>query len=212
MAAPKYFDRIKETTTTTGTGAFVLGGAPASYRTFASVLADGDTCYYGAVAVDASGVPTGSWEVGLGTFVAASDSLDRTLVVSSSNGGSTVSFAAGTKQVWLDAPAISLTRSAHVTGYFPGSAVAVSTGLRLFPGIDGTVTKMQAWASSPMPTDTTFSILKNGVAFAQVVVPSGQTTSSADLALPIASTDYLTAALSSGGNVDNAGFRIDFSL
>ena len=58
-------DRVKETSTTTGTGAFALGGASATFDTFSSVLSDGDTTYY-AIVHAATG--TDEWEVGLGTL------------------------------------------------------------------------------------------------------------------------------------------------
>ena len=93
-------DRVKETSTTTGTGAFTLSGAMTGFRTFASVCAVGDTCRYGIQGVDGSGVPTGEWEVGYGTY-SATGTLTRTTVVDSSNSGSAVNFSAGTKQVWI---------------------------------------------------------------------------------------------------------------
>lgn len=92
-------DRIKETSTTTGTGAFTLAGAVTGFKTFASVCATNDTCYYCIEAVNASGVPTGEWETGLGTYSAA-NTLTRT-TFSDSSTGSAVSFAAGTKNVYI---------------------------------------------------------------------------------------------------------------
>lgn len=93
-------DRVKETATTTGTGAFTLAGAMTGYRAFSAVCATADTCYYTIQAVDADGVPTGAWEVGLGTYSSA-NTLTRTTVLSSST-GSAVDFSAGAKQVWID--------------------------------------------------------------------------------------------------------------
>lgn len=97
-------DRVKETTTTTGTGALALAGAATGFRAFSSVCSVSDTCYYAIQAVDANGNPTGDWEVGVGTYSAAA-TLTRTSVLSSSNAGAAVSLAAGTKQVWIDVPA-----------------------------------------------------------------------------------------------------------
>jgi hypothetical protein len=95
-------DRIKESSTTTGSGAMTLAGAYTGFRAFSAVCTSpSDTCYYTIQAVDGSGVPTGDWEVGLGTYSAA-NTLTRSTVLSSSNAGAAVSFAAGTKQVWLD--------------------------------------------------------------------------------------------------------------
>jgi len=98
-------DRIKETTTTTGTGALALAGAVMGYRTFSAVCSTNDTVYYALQAVDGAGAPTGDWEVGLGTY-SGTNTLTRTTVLASSNSGAIVSLASGTKQVWLDMPAV----------------------------------------------------------------------------------------------------------
>lgn len=97
-------DRVKETTTTTGTGALTLAGAATGYQAFSAVCSTGDTLYYALQAVDGSGAPTGDWEVGFGTYSGA-NTLTRTSVLASSNSGAAVSLASGTKQVWLDMPA-----------------------------------------------------------------------------------------------------------
>lgn len=92
-------DRVKDSTTTTGTGTVTLSGsAPTGFQSFGSVMADGDTCYY----VIAAG---SEWEVGLGTYGSSGPTLARTSVLASSNSGSLVSFSAGSKDVFLDAPA-----------------------------------------------------------------------------------------------------------
>lgn len=89
------FDRVKETTTTTGTGAITLAGAASGFRAFSSVLAAGDLCYYAIVGGT-------EWETGLGTY---NTTLTRTTVYASSNAGAAVNFSAGTKDVFLTAPA-----------------------------------------------------------------------------------------------------------
>jgi hypothetical protein len=99
-------DRVKETTTTTGTGAITLGGAMLGFRAFSSVCSVGDTCYYALQGVDANGNPTAVWEVGVGTYSAAS-TLTRTTVLASSNSNAAVTLA-GTTQVWIDQPATAL--------------------------------------------------------------------------------------------------------
>lgn len=94
-------DRVKETTTTTGTGDLTLAGAITGFLPFSSRCFDGDTLYYSIQAVDgATGVPTGEWECGRGTY-SATDTLTRDVVLSSSNSDALVSFAAGDKQVYL---------------------------------------------------------------------------------------------------------------
>lgn len=92
-------DRVKETTTTTGTGAVTLAGAATGFRSFAAV-GNGNTTYYAIVDTAA-----GAWEVGLGTYTASGTSLSRDVVLSSSNAGSKVSFGAGTKDVFVTQPA-----------------------------------------------------------------------------------------------------------
>lgn len=91
-------DRVLETSTTTGTGALTLAGAVAGYRAFSSVCSVGDTAECYIERVDAFGVPTGEWETSVSTYSAA-NTLTRTTVVASSNGGAAVSFSAGTKRV-----------------------------------------------------------------------------------------------------------------
>ncbi len=95
-------DRTRETTTTTGTGALTLLGAPSGYQTFAASMTTSDTCY-GFVA-DQSG---GNWEVDLFTMQ-ANGTLARTTVLASSNGGNLVNFGSGTKDVVLDLPAYAI--------------------------------------------------------------------------------------------------------
>lgn len=93
-------DRVKETTSTTGTGALTLGGAVANFVTFSSVLSDGDTTYY-AIVDDGNG----AFEVGLGTYASSGTTLTRTTVLASSNSGSAVNLQAGTKNVFITYPA-----------------------------------------------------------------------------------------------------------
>lgn len=98
-------DRVKETTTTTGTGALSLAGAMTGFRAFSSVMNNNDTCWYALQAVDSNGVPTGNWEVGLGTYTASGNTLARTTVFASSNSNALVNLASGTTQVWIGQPA-----------------------------------------------------------------------------------------------------------
>lgn len=93
-------DRVKETTTTTGTGAISLGGAVDNFQAFSSVLSDADTTYYAIIDVTNS-----DFEVGLGTYASSGNTLTRTTVLESSNSGSAVDFGAGTKNVFIAYPA-----------------------------------------------------------------------------------------------------------
>lgn len=93
-------DRVKETTTSTGTGPISLGGAEPNFRAFSSVLADADTTYYAII--DNNNL---AFEVGLGTYASSGNTITRTTVLSSSNSDSAVNFSAGTKDVILTYPA-----------------------------------------------------------------------------------------------------------
>lgn len=92
-------DRVKDSTTTTGTGTVTLSGTAAvGYQNF-SVIGNGNTTYY-----TIAGQGTSEWEVGLGTYSSAGPTLARTTVFASSNSGSLVSFSAGTKDVFVTYP------------------------------------------------------------------------------------------------------------
>ena len=93
-------DRVKETTSTTGTGAISLGGAVANFQAFSAVLSDTDTTYYAIIDVTNS-----DYEIGLGTYSSGGNTLARTTILESSNGGSAVSFGAGSKNVFIAYPA-----------------------------------------------------------------------------------------------------------
>jgi hypothetical protein len=92
-------DRVKETTSTTGTGSFTLAGAEQGFQSFAAV-GDGEQTYY-AVADPV----TGDFEVGLGTYSTTGPTLSRDEVFSSSNSGSLVNFGAGDKEIFVTYPA-----------------------------------------------------------------------------------------------------------
>jgi hypothetical protein len=91
-------DRVKETTTTTGTGSFALAGAVTGYDSFGQI-GSGNTTYY-AVYLDGGS----EWEVGIGTYTSPS-TLSRDTILASSNAGSVVTFSAGQKTIWCDYPA-----------------------------------------------------------------------------------------------------------
>ena len=93
-------DRVKETTTTTGTGAISLGGAVTNFQAFSAVLSNGDTTYYAIVDTDNT-----AFEVGLGTYASSGNTLTRTTVLESSNSGSAVNFGAGSKNIFIAYPA-----------------------------------------------------------------------------------------------------------
>lgn len=92
-------DRVKETSTTTGTGTLSLAGAETGFRTFVAGIGNGNSCWY--VIEDGA-----DWEVGIGTVTDATpDTLSRTTILASSNGGAAVNWSAGTKYVYCAHPA-----------------------------------------------------------------------------------------------------------
>ena len=93
-------DRVKVTSTTTGTGAMALGAAATGFETFAAGIGNSNTTYY---AIWNQG--TSEWEVGLGTLDGTSANLTRTTPISSSNSDAAVNFTSGTKDVFCTLPA-----------------------------------------------------------------------------------------------------------
>lgn len=92
-------DRVKETTSTTGTGTVTLAGASSGYQSF-SVVGNGNDTYY-----TIAHQTLNEWEVGIGTYTSSGTTLSRTTVLSSSNSGSLVNFSVGTKDVFVTQPA-----------------------------------------------------------------------------------------------------------
>jgi hypothetical protein len=94
-------DRVKETTTTAGTGTLTLNGAATGFQSFA-VIGNANTTYY-----TIAGQTSSEWEVGIGTYTSSGTTLARTTVLSNSAGTqpSALSFSAGTKDVFVTYPA-----------------------------------------------------------------------------------------------------------
>ena len=88
----KLNDRVKESSSTTGTGTFSLGGAVTGFETFAAGIGGDNTTYY---CIFETG--TARFEVGFGTLNSGASTLARTYVISSSNSDAKVSFAGATE-------------------------------------------------------------------------------------------------------------------
>jgi hypothetical protein len=124
-------DRVREQSTTIGTGTITLTGAVIGYQTFSGAIGNGNTCYY-----TISNPGTVEWEVGIGTVSAGQ--LARTTILSSSNAGSLVTFTAGTKDVFVTYPsekAVYLDENGNVSalgnvnsGTWQGTAITVPYG------------------------------------------------------------------------------------
>lgn len=138
MAGPLLYDRVCETTTTTGTGTLTLLGAVTGYRAF-STVGNSNTCFYTIEAIDGNGAPTGDWECGIGTYTLSGTTLARTTLLSSST-GSAINFSAGTKRVFLSPPSAMLLndqpcngRLTLVSGVAIGNDVAAATTIYWTP-------------------------------------------------------------------------------
>ena len=120
-------DRVKETTTTTGSSdAYALGGAVTGFETFGSHLGDADTTYY--VCTDGT-----NFEVGIGTYNTSANTLTRTTILASSNSGNdnAHSWAAGTKEIFITYPsskAVFKDASDNINGTFVGNITGNVTG------------------------------------------------------------------------------------
>ena len=112
-------DRVRETTTTAGTGTITLAGAVTGFQTF-SAIGNANTTYY-----TIAGQGTTQWEVGIGTYTAAGTTLSRDTVLASSAGGTTkVTFSAGTKDVFVTYPASKSTYEDEAQAVYAGAGTA----------------------------------------------------------------------------------------
>jgi hypothetical protein len=178
-------DRVKETTTTAGTGAVTLAGAVAGFQSFAVGIGNSNTTYYTIASQTAT-----EWEVGYGTLNASSTVLTRTTVLASSNNGSLVSFSAGTKEVFVTQPAtrtlVQANGGASTNGvlFYTGSGVATATSALTFDGTNFATTG-SATAGS---VTTAGTVTATGTATAASLIPTSSTAPTNGMYLPAANT------------------------
>ena len=125
-------DRVKETSTTTGTGTFNLAGASQDFESFVSGIGTGNTTYY---CITNTG--SNEFEVGIGTVTdAATDTLSRDTVISSTNSDALVNFSAGEKEVFCTIPAKrAMSPVMTATGYVVTHASTLDEHLTLDSGV-----------------------------------------------------------------------------
>lgn len=130
---PLVADRVMETSTTAGTGTYTLAGAKTGYRAFTSAFSTGDKVYY--CATDGT-----DWEVGTGTFTTVGTTLSRDSIFASSNAGSAVNWAAGTRDVFCTAPMQSVVGTPRIQGKTGAYTVVASDNGSIINCTSGTFT------------------------------------------------------------------------
>lgn len=101
-------DRVKETTTTTGTGTYDLDGASTGFQDIVTAIGTGNLCSY--IVFDSN-----DYETGIGTITSGSpDTLARTTVLESSNSNAAVDWGAGTKTVVITMTAKTAAKTAEM--------------------------------------------------------------------------------------------------
>ncbi len=125
-------DRVKETSTTSGTGTLNLAGASQDFISFVAGVGTTNTTYY---CIAETG--TDKFEVGIGTVTDATpDTLSRTTIISSSNSDSAVNFSAGTKNVFCTLPAKrTVSPVMEATGYVVTHASTLNEDQTLDSGV-----------------------------------------------------------------------------
>ena len=203
MSTLTMYDRVQETTTTSGNGTVSLLGATTGYASFASTVGDGNQTYY--VIADQSG---SNWEVGIGTYTASGSTLSRTTVLASSNSGSLVSFGTNLKNVFVTCPASILSEIAtpagsagqiqfNNAGAFGGvTAVGVANGgtgdtsLTAYAVLCGGTTSTGVVQSVASLGTSGYVLTSNGAG----ALPTFQTSSSSNATLLFAGTSSVTVA------------------
>lgn len=166
-----YADRVRETTTTSGLGAYALNGAVGGFRSFSSAIVSGSTVVY--CVEDGTG-----FEVGEGTLtVGTPNTISRTTVLSSSNNNQLVSWGAGTKNIFLTAAAartVTTDRANTLTGplNLPTNGLAVGASQLVTSagnvGIGTSSPTALLHLSTPTTTDTVIRLDRNNTERASV--------------------------------------------
>jgi hypothetical protein len=194
-------DRVKESTTTAGTGTVTLLGAAPGFQSFA-VVGNANTTYY-----TIAGQTTSEWEVGIGTYTSSGTTLARTTVLSNSAGTqpSALSFSAGTKDVFVTYPS-----SKSVNLDASGNATALGTPAAFVgTNITGTasgLTSGNVTTNANLTGDVTSS--GNATTLATVNSNVGSFTNSS---ITVNAKGLITAASSGAGSVFGTDTQVTYN-
>jgi hypothetical protein len=156
-------DRVKEASSSSGTGSITLGGAIPGYQSFNTAIPTASVVYY-CIHNLAVGFDT-EWEVGYGTFTAPA-TLSRTSVLSSSNASALVNFTAGANglEVFITQPA-------------EQAVFQQTNGDVLIPS--GILTVLGANATNPTFTGTLGEFVSNEANFSQLLTQNQNSSANA---------------------------------
>ena len=168
-------DRVKESTTTAGTGTYTLAGAEVGFQAFSSI-GDGNTTYY-------SVTNGGDWEVGIGTYTTTGTTLARTTILSSSNGDAAVDWPAGNKVIFVTQPA-------DKASYMDADNYHIGNSFKTEVDLHTTVANKPAYQEGRIFYDKAFGAL----AFYN---------DEADITLQIGQEDYIRVYNDTGSTVSN---------
>lgn len=194
-------DRVKESTTTAGTGTVTLLGAAPGFQSFA-VIGDANTTYY-----TIAGQTTSEWEVGIGTYATSGTTLARTTVLSNSSGTepSALSFSAGTKDVFVTYPSgksVNLDASGNATALgTPASFVGTN-----ITGTASGLTSGNVTTNANLTGDVTSS--GNATTLATVNSNVGSFTNSS---ITVNAKGLITAASSGAGSVFGTDTQVTYN-
>jgi len=185
--ALKLGDRIKESTSTSGTGTISLGGAVAGFAAFSTVLSNTDTCYYTIIEGN-------NWEVGLGTYASSGNTLARS-VLQSSNSDNAITLG-GSAEVFITIPAdkaIVLDASGNLV--LSGDLTVSGDDITLGTNTSGHVMVADGTNYNPVAISGDVSISSSGA----VTLSNTAITSKTALASGLADTDEIL--ISDGGTI-----------